>query len=40
MNFAEVMNFVEVIASPGYRNGGDSFATSLCEASRAMIDFK
>jgi hypothetical protein len=40
MNFTKVTNFVEVIASSGYRNGGDSFATGLCEASRTMIDFK
>ena len=34
------MNFAKVIALSGYRNGGDSFAASLCEASRTMIDFK
>ena len=39
MNFTMVMNVVELIASPGYRNGGDSFATGLGEASRTMIDF-
>jgi hypothetical protein len=40
MNFAGAMNFVKAIALSGQRNGGESFATSLGEASRTMIDLK